>query len=188
MRNEIAEVCMINPEVYKVRRTGGVVIGQMVRYLRANGFRHANEWLMQENSITRSELSFNFSTVEYDEIVIFDPGYFSGIRSGLRLLKNAGLEPPTEGHAIRLAEQYGKLKDGETHRKPYIVFLHKPWWQVSLGRGRHVMYVDRRSDEHRLGLRRVSEGFSDGCVLAGIRRVYPDAGSADKMRPVNARE
>lgn len=145
--------------IYIVGIGGSMTTDEIVKYLEKNGFQCADPRIAQEN------FSLNPHAIEDVEIEIIDPGCFFTEKEGLEFLNAAGLEPPTYEHALRFAEQYGKETKG---KKPYVIFLHKPWYCSNGGRyfigvGEHVLdLVDP-------DLYDLADGFSDLCLLAGVR-------------------
>jgi hypothetical protein len=105
-----------------------------------------------------------------DTLEILDPGCEFDWSECPALLAAAGLDEPTAEHGLRFARKYGSTTTG---KKPIIVFPHKP--VVDPRGSRRGLYVGRDPSYRRLDLSYADYGFSDHCVLAGVRRVQPSA-------------
>ncbi|MBI4059434.1 hypothetical protein HY406_00005 [Candidatus Giovannonibacteria bacterium] len=147
--------------VFRTLMGGPETTGEIVAYLRENGFNYVKDYITQENFPLQSR-----ETPEEDKIVIHDPGRSFSEEKGLAILKEAGLLRPTYEHAIRFARQHGKATTSV--KKPFVIFLHEPW-QDPNGNPR-VLYQDRTPSDRKLSLLDPGHGFSGYfCVLAGVR-------------------
>jgi hypothetical protein len=126
------------------------------------------------NNLTQKNFPLTPHAEEIVEIEIFDPGDdysdehgeggFSE-EEGLACLEASELERPTYEHALRFAEQWGRVTTFED--KPFILFLHEPW----SGRGDNcaVVEIDRGPNDRSLHLRTPHSDFNN-VMLAGVRR------------------
>ena len=146
----------LEPEVFRVRLGGPETTDEIVANL---GF-PANEWITRANfPLTPRQ------ALEEVEIQIIDPGQSFNKNEGLIILAEVKLERPTHEHAIRFAEQYGKITTSSN--KPFVVFLHKAWEDTENIPRVLCLF---RSPEHRwLHLDYADDGFFDTCVLAGVK-------------------
>ena len=124
-----------------------------------NGFIYVNDYITQEN------FPLVGNRASEDEIVIHDPGCSFTEDEGLAILKQKGLQRPTYEHALRFVDQHGTATTSE--KKPYVVFLHKPW--LDPNRDRRILYFNRSPGHRKLYLDYVDFRFYDSCVLAGFR-------------------
>jgi hypothetical protein len=109
-----------------------------------------------------------------DDIEIIDPGCRFTEEEGLKFLADARLVRPTYEHGIRFGQQHGRAMT--LREKPYIVFLHEAAW-LAPSRFRRIVSLRCRTEVHtiylsytKLSLSYPADGFSEGCVLAGVRR------------------
>ncbi len=130
----------------------------IVKYLKKNGFNFVGEEITQKN------LPLEPHEIENIQIEIIDPGCRFSEEEGIELLEAAGLERPTEEHALRFAEQCGSTTIGG---KPFIVFLHEPW--IDQYWNPRVLFIHREPNYLGLNLDYASFGFNEKCMLAGIR-------------------
>jgi hypothetical protein len=144
-------------EIYGVKLGGEITTDQIAQQWRDAGL-YVNE------HITQTNFSLKPHVIEDVEIEVIDPGCSFTEEEGLKFLEAAGLERPTEEHALRFAEQCGRSTTG---KKPFIIFLHKPWLHPR--RDPHVICVDRSPSSRKLYLNWTGNGFSGNCVLAGVR-------------------
>ncbi|MDE2018837.1 MAG: hypothetical protein KGJ13_00645 [Patescibacteria group bacterium] len=146
---------------FLVKMNGTEDTDAIIAALKAEGgWNYFNEWINQENF----PLEVGGSD-ETDEIVIHDPGTSFTEEGGLAILKGEGLLRPTYKHALRFVRQHGKATTST--KKPFVIFLHKPWRDPR--RFPRVLCVVRRPGDRELYLL-CSEGrFYDYCVLAGVR-------------------
>lgn len=144
-------------EIYGVKLGGPTTTDQIAQQWREAGL-YVNEYITQTNFPLKPH------AIEDIEIEIIDPGRSFGEDEGLKFLEAAGLECPTEEHALRFAEQCGRTTTG---KKPYIIFLHKAW--LDPYRYRRIVCVLRSPDFRELRLDYPGFRFSDRCVLAGVR-------------------
>ena len=144
-------------QLLKVKLGGSGTTDGIVQCLKENGFSYVN------NLITNSNFPLKPHKIEEDRIKIIDPGCPFNEKEGLEFLKAAGLLRPTIEDALRFAEQYGAITTG---RKPYIMFLHEPWYDEN--KHPRILYIGRSSGNRELGLDYPDLGFIDYCVLAGV--------------------
>src|SRR5688572_12118379 len=115
---------MSNPtSIFRVTIGGGTTTRQIAKALRKAGS-------YVSDSIIRSKFFALPPHSEEDvEIeIICGPKYRLNEKLGLWLLEDAGLERPTCEHALRFAEQWGMRTTSK--KKPFIIFLHKPWQSI----------------------------------------------------------
>ncbi len=148
-------------EIYGVKLGGPTTTDQIAQQWREAGL-YVNECVTQANFPLTPHATLD------SEIEVIDPGCSFTEEEGLKFLEAANLDRPTEEHALRFAEQCGKTTTG---KKPYIIFLHKPW--LDPDRDRRVVCVDRYPGGRRLYLDYPGSRFDDLCVLAGVRRRKP---------------
>jgi hypothetical protein len=148
-----------DPSFFRVKTGAAETTDEIVAYLEANGFNYVSEWINQKNfPLTAKEAP------EEDEVVIYDPGRGFTEEEGLAILKREGLTRPTYEHALRFARECGTATTST--KKPFVIFLHKPW------RDRHdrrVVYVFRSPAYRGLDGYCPDGGFDEDCVLAGVR-------------------
>jgi hypothetical protein len=160
-REEFQQILGLNPSVFRIKMGGPETTDKVVTYLKANGFNYVSTEITQKNfPLTKDPV------VDGDEIVIYDPDTGFSEDSGLAILKREGLRRPTYQHALRFAREYGTATTSK--KKPYIIFLHKPWWDGP-GYNRLVLCIRRHPSDRKLHLDCPDYGFGDHCVLAGIR-------------------
>ena len=145
-------------EIYGVKLGGPTTTDQIAEQWREAGL-YVNDYITQAN------FPLTPHAIEDAEIEIIDSGCSFTEEEGLKFLEAANLDRPTDEHALRFAEQCGRTITG---KKPYIIFLHKPW--LDPDRFRRIVCVRRGPDYRRLYLVRPGSGFRGYCVLAGVRR------------------
>ncbi|MEK7212407.1 MAG: hypothetical protein AAB686_01895 [Patescibacteria group bacterium] len=159
-RDQYQRILGLDPSVFRVLMGGPETTDQITAAL---GFPF-NEWITQANfPLKPAEAPWE------DEIEIVDPGTSFSEEKGLVILAEAKLERPTYEHGIRFAQQHGKATTSK--KKPFVIFLHKPWQGPD--RIRRVVFVRRFPAYRRLRLYYPGDGFSDDCVLAGVRPRKP---------------
>ena len=129
----------------------------IVKYLKGKGF------VFIDNHITQKNFPLGLQDGNI-QVEIVDPDCPFTEAKGIEILKSVGLERPTYENALRFARQYGDIITG---KKPFIVFLHEPW--VDSFGNRCVLHVDSRPGHRELDLSYPGGGFTDDCVLAGVR-------------------
>ena len=154
--NEMTEKA--ESQIRKLVLGGNETTDQIVKHLKTNGFRFVHELITQKNFPIKAH------EINDVQIEIIDPGCMFTEEEGLAFLKSAGLNRPTEEHALRFAEQRAKTV---TKNDKCVVFLHKHWEDPN-GR-RRILFIHRIADSHRLGLIYPDNGFGNSCMLAGIR-------------------
>ncbi len=150
-------------QLYKVKLGGLEKTDEIVERLKEKrGFDYVNGLITQVNFPLRPH------EIEYVEMEIIDPGRSFTEDEGLSFLNAAGLEPPTEEHAIRFTEQCGTMTIGE---KPYVIFLHKPRLDWDLDP--KILYLDRRPGHLWFSLFSFGNWFffNENHVIAGVRRL-----------------
>jgi len=148
-------------EVYNVKLGSEIVIDRIAQACRASG-------LYVDECLTRANFPLEHLKSHAEENVvveIIDPGCSFSKEEGLMYLQAAGLARPTDEHALRFAEQYGRTTAG---KKPLVIFLHEPWRDPE-NRYRYVVCIRRPPRSRLLGLYCTEVKFHDECVLAGVR-------------------
>jgi len=159
-REQFRRILGFDPSVFRTVIGGHETTDDIVRYLREdNRFNYVNDYITQANfPLVGNELSA-------DDIVIHDPGCSFSEDEGLAILKQQGLLRPTYEHALWFARQHGTATTSK--KKPFVIFLHKPWQDPD--RSRRVLCVNRDPDNRELGLGCAGSRFDGRCVLAGVR-------------------
>jgi len=147
-----------DPSVFRVRLGGPETTNQIVASL---GF-PVNGYIVQEDFPLKSR------EIEKVEIELVKPGkYIKNEKEGLAILAEHKLERPTYEHALRFAEQYGRI--AIFFKREKIIFWHKP--VNAQGYGLQVMCLSRYPKFRFLDLCSPHNGFGHdyNCVLAGVR-------------------
>ena len=150
----------VGQSTFKVVLGGHETTDQIVKHLKANGFRRVHEAITQKNFPIKPH------EIKDVQIEIVDPGRPFTAEEGTVFLKSMGLLPPTEEHALRFAEQRGRMV--ATSNEKCLVFLHRHW-EDNDGRRRMLFIHNIMDDNRRFGLIFADNGFGHDCLLAGVR-------------------
>jgi hypothetical protein len=149
-------------DVHVVKLNGQTTTDQIAQSWREAG-------LSVSNAITQAQFPLVARETMDDSVIeIISPGRPFTETEGLNFLEAAGLERPTYEHALRFAEQCGKVTRSKYHR--YIIFLHKPWIRPDLPNTHFFVGISPNPDLGLFPLDGPGNQFLESCELAGVRR------------------